>query len=206
MTPRLAVPRTLCGVHLLHGGYFLCQACNHSKQPQIHQSICHFEVHHLQDLKERWPHFSFSVPPCEEACTSYPVHVDLFFFRQMLFRNNCLEGKKNLKRRNVAVATAVLLHRNITISNIAKELLLEYSFSFQCHYFWVIFQTRVQLKGRITFYLIGCAAYNWVKQNLLKEKRNKNGLNPLFTYCFKSSFVLSQLLLTENAVLCQKVD
>lgn len=38
--------------HLLHGGYFLCQAGDHSEEPQVHQPICHLEVHHLQDLKE----------------------------------------------------------------------------------------------------------------------------------------------------------
>lgn len=36
--------------------------------------------------------------------------------------------------------------------------------------------------------------------------RISKGFKCLFTYCFKSSFVLSQLLLTENAILCQKVD
>jgi len=39
--------------HLLHGGYFLCQARNHSKEPQVHQPICHSEVHHLQDLRQK---------------------------------------------------------------------------------------------------------------------------------------------------------
>lgn len=36
--------------------------------------------------------------------------------------------------------------------------------------------------------------------------RTSEGSDSLFTYCLKSSFVLHQLLLTENAVLGQKVD
>lgn len=39
--------------HLLHGGYFLCQTGNHSKEPQIYEPICHSKVHHLQDLKQK---------------------------------------------------------------------------------------------------------------------------------------------------------
>jgi len=39
-----------------------------------------------------------------------------------------------------------------------------------------------------------------------EREREHKGFKSLFTYCFKSSFVLGQLLLTENAVLCQKVD
>lgn len=39
--------------HLLHGGYFLCQTWDHSKEPQVYESICHSEVHHLQDLKTK---------------------------------------------------------------------------------------------------------------------------------------------------------
>lgn len=41
---------------------------------------------------------------------------------------------------------------------------------------------------------------------LLHLVRISTGSECLFTYCFKSSFVLSQLLLAENAILCQKVD
>ena len=37
--------------HLLHGGYFLRQARNDGKEPQVHEPICHPEVHQLQDLK-----------------------------------------------------------------------------------------------------------------------------------------------------------
>lgn len=36
--------------------------------------------------------------------------------------------------------------------------------------------------------------------------RTSEGSKRLFTYCLKSSFVLGQLLPTENAVLGQKVD
>lgn len=36
--------------------------------------------------------------------------------------------------------------------------------------------------------------------------RTTEGSDSLFTYCMKSSSVLEQLLLTENAVLGQKVD
>lgn len=39
-----------------------------------------------------------------------------------------------------------------------------------------------------------------------EKKENIKGFKSLFTHRFKSSFVLGQLLLTENAILCQKVD
>lgn len=43
-------PALKVGAHLLHGGYLLSQAGDHGKEPQVHESICHPEVHHLQDL------------------------------------------------------------------------------------------------------------------------------------------------------------
>ncbi len=39
--------------HLLHGGYFLRQTGDHSKEPQVYEPICHSEVDHLQDLKQK---------------------------------------------------------------------------------------------------------------------------------------------------------
>lgn len=36
--------------HLLHTGDLLRQAGNDCKEPQVHQAVGHFKVHHLQDL------------------------------------------------------------------------------------------------------------------------------------------------------------
>lgn len=47
-TPGPALQR---GAHSLHGGDLLSQAGDHGKEPQVHESIGHPEVHHLQDLR-----------------------------------------------------------------------------------------------------------------------------------------------------------
>lgn len=52
-----------------------------------------------------------------------------------------------------------------------------------------------------------CRFKRWPSSQLtLSRDATFQGFKCLFTYSFKSSFVLGQLLLTENAILCQKVN
>lgn len=88
--------------HLLHGGYFLCQTRNHSEEPQVHEPICHSEVHHLQDLR-RFDNQHNDCCVClfmyvcdcmwTEAVKADPVDVDLFFIRQQLWRDDVFKSK-----------------------------------------------------------------------------------------------------------------
>lgn len=69
------------------------------------------------------------------------------------------------------------------------------------HFMWACWACRLH-----TFPPTESNTYQWVKQNLLLTEKEQKGFKLPFTYCFKSHFILHQLLLTENAILCQKVD
>lgn len=112
--------------HLLHGGYFLRQARNHGKQPQVHQSICHPEVHHLQDLKRDVGVTAGSERPLRCGSSRiYPVDVDLFFFGQQLRRDDGFESEQNLQAGDVAVTVAVLLYTKNYLLALFEEASME---------------------------------------------------------------------------------
>ena len=66
----------------LHSGYFLSQACDHSKEPQVCESICHPEIHHLQDLREN----SQRVCLCVYVCTR--VWMCVFVYARVCVLNS----------------------------------------------------------------------------------------------------------------------